>query len=208
MYPCLLFDVDGTLLDTEQAILSSLSDLLRERNIPFEPEDLAFVLGIPSARSLPRFGIQDIEEAANRWNRLMERHDYQIRVFEGIEPMLRRVKKLGLRTGIVTSKTRTEYIKDFGRFDLHPYFDVVVCADDTARHKPHPEPILTALKRLEAEPKDAMYIGDSIYDMQCAAGAGVASGLALWGAYDAGIAANYRLRHPNDILKIMEAVLP
>jgi HAD superfamily hydrolase (TIGR01549 family) len=111
----------------------------------------------------------------------------------------------GIKTGIVTSKTRAEFTDDFTPFGLNDYFSLVVCADDTEKHKPDPEPILKFLELSGVDKSKAVYIGDTKYDSACALDAGTDFALALWGAKShENIKATYMLNDPKEILKFIE----
>ena len=93
-----------------------------------------------------------------------------------------------------------EYCADFKPLGLAKYFTTVVCADDTVEHKPNAAPLLAYLAKANASPQNTIYIGDSIYDIQCATNAGIDFGLALWGNNISNpIQANYYFKTPNDI---------
>lgn len=173
MVRAIVFDVDGTLIDTEDAVLKSLQQALlevqgRSRSL----DEIRFVLGIPGARALPKLGIapEDVDRVNERWNVFMKDHFDSISIFPGIMDVLKLLKEKGVPTGIVTSKTRQELEHDFVPFGMMEYLSLVVCADDTVHHKPHPEPILKWLERSGAEPNETIYIGDTSYDLECAQG--------------------------------------
>ena len=105
-----------------------------------------------------------------------------VRVFDGIERVLCDLIARGYNLGIVTSKTRAEYETDFACFDIARHFSRVVCADDTSKHKPDSEPLLKYMERANCKETELLYIGDSVYDRQCAESAHCAFALALWGA--------------------------
>lgn len=120
--------------------------------------------------------------------------------FSGIRPLLEKLKENGARLGIVTSRNAEEYRRDFLPFGLEGYFDTVICADDTLIHKPYGEPVKEYLRRENARAEDAVFIGDTVYDMDCAADAGVDGALALWGcASPAHIRADFYLSCPEDV---------
>ncbi|MFE4710404.1 HAD family hydrolase [Paenibacillus sp. NPDC056722] len=209
MYKTIIFDVDGTLIDTEIAVLGSLQAMLkfdygRESNA----EELLFVLGIPGSTSLPQLGIHNIDEGMQRWNERMKDFYDSIKVFEGIPEVLETLKNESFVQGIVTSKTAEELRDDFIPFGLMDYLDHSVCADDTEKHKPHPDPLLEFLKRSGAEANSSLYIGDTLYDYECARDAGVDFGLALWGCkkHDH-ILAKYKFERPQDILRLAKIPL-
>ncbi|MFD0589293.1 HAD family hydrolase [Paenibacillus sp. GCM10027627] len=205
MYTTFIFDVDGTLINTEQAVLGSLQKLLKNNyNREISQHDLAFVLGIPGAVSLRQLGIEDVDYANKCWNDFMRDFEDTIHVFEGIQELLADLKWRSIQTGIVTSKTNQQVIDDFVPFGLVRDLQYTVCADDTKLHKPHPEPLLKFLEVTGARADTSIYIGDTIYDYECARDAGVDFGLALWGCKQPDvIPAKYKFEHPNDIFALL-----
>lgn len=202
MYRTFIFDVDGTLIDTEKAVLGSLQKLMKsDYGQDLDAEQLSFVLGIPGADALPRLGVTDIDHANERWNEFMVDFSSTITIFNGINNLLMALNNQGLATGIVTSKTKEELQADFVPHGLMNMLQYVVCADDTARHKPHPEPLLKFLDLSGADRATAVYIGDTIYDSECARDAGIDFALALWGCRNPeAIDAKHRLSSPSDLL--------
>ena len=94
--------------------------------------------------------------------------------------------------------------QDFEPLGLADYFSTIVCADDTDEHKPQAAPLVAYLAKAHVSPENALYIGDSIYDIQCANNAGVDSGLVLWSNNVSNpIRADYYFKTPNDISKIL-----
>lgn len=205
MYEAVIFDVDGTLIDTEKAILCSLQRTLKEElDHEYALAELTFVLGIPGADSLKHFEVQNVDSLLHKWDMHMRDFCKEIRVFTGIEPVLNELVRLGIKTGIVTSKTRQELKDDLSSLQLTKYFPYTVCADDTRKHKPQPEPLLKLMELANVRPERTIYIGDTIYDLQTALGAGVHFGLALWGAKNKVMAgAKYRFGSPNEILALL-----
>ncbi|MDK8183269.1 HAD family hydrolase [Paenibacillus sp. UMB4589-SE434] len=205
MYDTIIYDVDGTLIDTEQAVLGSLQKmLLTDYSQSYEREDLVFVLGIPGASALPQLGIKDIDKANERWNEYMKDFYASIKVFDGMLDVITKLHNRRVPQGIVTSKTKQELQDDFVPFGLMDYLSYAVCADDTSKHKPYPEPLLKFIQVSGTDPKRAIYIGDTIYDYECARDAGIDFGLALWGCKNqVGIDAAYRLEQPQDILNLL-----
>lgn len=205
MYTTFIFDIDGTLINTEQAVLGSLQRLLKNNyNRELNQQDLTFVLGIPGAVSLRQLGIDDVDNANNCWNEYMRDYQHTIHAFEGIQELLSILSEQSISTGVVTSKTNQEFQDDFVRFGLAPDLPYVVCAEDTKRHKPYPEPLLKFLEISGSVAKTSIYIGDTIYDYECARDAGVDFGLAMWGCKkpDA-IPAKFKFNHPKDILSLL-----
>ena len=205
-YRHFVFDIDGTLLDTEYAVLHSLQDVIRavqKREAPVQ--DLRFALGITGDDALRQLGFADLAAAQRLWDERMACYQSSVRVFAGIEPLLQGLAQNGKQLGIVTSKTRAEYKTDLAPFAIARFFPVSVCADDTKRHKPFGDPLRRYLQTANATAGTVLYIGDSIYDSQCAQDAGVDFALAGWGAHRADIPARYRLQTPQQLLALLRA---
>ncbi|MFD0713248.1 HAD family hydrolase [Paenibacillus sp. GCM10027626] len=204
-YEHVIFDVDGTLIDTEKAVIYSLQKMLKEDyNRELEASELYFVLGIPGAVALPQLGIKDISHANERWNFFMKDFYHTMSVFDGITDLLIALHKQRMLQGIVTSKTNVEFDEDFVQFGITKYFSHIICADDTEKHKPNPEPLLQYMKISNASPETSVYIGDTIYDYECARDAGIDFGLALWGCKQHNhIPAKYKFETPQDVLRVL-----
>ncbi len=197
----IIFDIDGTLLDTEDAVLLSLKDVVEEdKNQQADIDTLRFALGIPGPDALHQLGFDDPVYYNSRWEEKFKNYYDRIRVFDGIQPTLIKLKKQQYQLGIITSKNKKEFQTDFVPFGLADYFSTVICAEDTCMHKPFSEPMDKFLQLSKATPEGAVYVGDTPYDLQCAKGAGVRFALALWGCKTpGGIAADYFLEKPEDI---------
>ena len=166
------------------------------------------VLGIPGLDAFERLGIHSPEQIFQiypRWEQYEQEYQYTAYLYEGIVPLLDFLKKKGCGLGIITSKTMPQYTSSFLPFQISEYFQTVITADDTVRHKPDPEPMLAYMERTGVCPRQILYIGDSIYDMQCAAQAGVDSCLALWGCHcPDGISSTHRFEEPTAMMRWLE----
>lgn len=182
-YKQIVFDVDGTLIDTEYAVLHSLQDTI-EYMTDTKPkiESLIFALGITGKTALQQLGIVDIPLALSLWDKNMDKYSNHVRVFDNISNLLEQLTSWGYELGIVTSKTKNEFVHDFSIFGIDNYFKTIVCADDTSDHKPNPAPILKYIELTQCDKEELLYIGDSAYDMECAMRAGIDFALAGWGA--------------------------
>ena len=180
-YKHIIFDIDGTLIDTEYAVIHSLIETVTEitGSTP-QYENLKFVLGITGRKALEQLKIQDIEKGLKLWDINMKLYQHTIKPFPNIKECLSALMQKGYSLGIVTSKRRIEYQLDFEPLGLAKYFTTVICADDTHEHKPNAAPLLAYLAKANVNIQDSIYIGDSIYDIQCATNAGMDFGLALW----------------------------
>ncbi|MED2693760.1 HAD family hydrolase [Bacillus toyonensis] len=206
MITSLIFDVDGTILDTEKAILKSLQRILKEElNEDYTLDALDFALGIPGKGALKKLNVPNIDVIHPKWSKAVLDYYHEVSVFKSLEDIIGMLSLSTIKLGIVTSKTKQELIDEFEPFGLSSYFEYTICACDTGKHKPHPEPLLACLKRLDVPCHEAIYIGDSIYDMQCAKSAGVKFALASWRSKtkDAFKDADYILEEPKDILRLI-----
>ena len=187
-YKHIVFDIDGTLIDTEYAVINSLIKTITEitGSAP-QYESLKFALGITGRNALELLKILDIEDALKRWDKNMKLLQHTIQPFQGIKECLQSLLSRGYILGIVTSKTYQEYYSEFEPLGLADYFSTIVY-----------------LAKAHVSPENALYIGDSIYDIQCANNAGVDSGLVLWSNNVSNpIRADYYFKTPNDISKIL-----
>ncbi|MDI6600887.1 MAG: HAD family hydrolase [Thermoanaerobacteraceae bacterium] len=182
-YGALLFDVDGTIIDTTDAIVNSLRKVLVEfTGIEYSDEELYVSMGITGSMTMDIFGVTEKERAIELWDRyFLEQYD-KVSFFPGIPEMLDAIKGMGYLTGLVTSKTRYELSFERILDEIIKDFDVIVCADDAKRPKPNPDPILKALETLNIKNNVALYVGDSLYDLLSARSAGVPFGVAMWGS--------------------------
>lgn len=201
-YRNIVFDIDGTLIDTEYAVLHSLQDTVRVlsgKEIPCS--ELTFALGITGADALKKLDIKNIPHAIKLWDKNMCRYTDTVTVFDGITELLENLLRLDCEMGIVTSKTRKEFEHDFCQFGINHYFKTIVCADDTKEHKPNAAPLLKYAELSRTDYGKVLYIGDSEYDSKCAESAGIAFALAVWGSHSRLIKANYFLEKPADLLE-------
>lgn len=204
-YPYIAFDVDGTLIDALPVAVRTMQQALFEHTGTIYPEkQLARTMGLTNEGAFALLGLEYSDACVQRWARLQLAANDQITLFDGIVEVLKELKQRNCVLGIVTSRNKEEYNADKGLFDrIERYFDFVVLSEMTGKHKPDPEPLLKFMELSGASPEQTLYIGDSGFDMSCAASAGAAGALALWGAVDQDLPADYRLDTPGSILKIV-----
>jgi pyrophosphatase PpaX len=182
-YPTVLFDLDGTLVDSGAIILASFKHAARTvlaRDV--EEEQIAALVGGSNLhdqmRVLSPAHVDELVRVYREHNRPL--HD-ELQACEGVEELMETLSEQGRKLGIVTAKGRQTVDLAFGVLSLERYFDAVVTADMTDRHKPDPAPVLKALELLESEPADAAFVGDSPYDIAAGKAAGVFTVAVSWG---------------------------
>ena len=180
-----IFDLDGTVVDTVALIRASFRHASREVLGRELPDDVLLAgVGQPlmtQMRALDKAHAQELYDVYREHNHRV--HDEMIAGFAGMEAALGRLKAAQRRLAIVTSKSADTTAMAFRAVELRDYFDVVVTASDTAAHKPSPEPVLLALERLGAAPERAVYVGDAPVDIAAGKAAGVATIAVTWGVF-------------------------
>lgn len=183
-YKYILFDLDGTLIDTNQLIINSFKHTYKthlNRDVP--ESDIYKYFGEPLITTLKRYSEDNAEELFKTYIDFNEReHDRSVTLCCNIKECLEDLKELGCILAVVTSKREKMTKKGLELFDINKFFSVVVTMDATKNHKPHPEPVLKALELLGAKPEEALMIGDSVFDIKCAHNAGIKAVLVSWGA--------------------------
>lgn len=212
-YRTVLFDLDGTLIDSIRLILDSYHHTLATHGLPprTDEEWLAGV-GTPLTVQLREWAhdperLELLIATYREYN--IRHHDAMVTAYPGVVDMVRAVRAAGLRTGVVTSKNRVGALRGLRRIGLEAEIEVIVGADEVSHPKPHPEPIRIALERLAESPDAAIYIGDSIHDMEAGRAAGVATGAVLWGPFGRpdleSANPTHWLDRPSDVFRVLEA---
>ena len=182
-----LFDLDGTLLDSIELILASYRHTLMAHRGAVPPEEVWIEgLGTPLRVQSRKFTnapaeIDAMVETYRGHN--LANHDAMVSAFPGIREVITRLRDRGYKLGIVTSKNRSSTLRGLARAGLDGQFDVLVTADDVDKPKPDPEPVHRALEQLGAEPGEAVFVGDSPHDISAGRAAGVATAAVLWGPF-------------------------
>ena len=182
-FPVVLFDLDGTVIDTGSIILASMRHATREvLGRDFADEELMATVGGPGLEAQMRaLDPERVDELVRVYRAHNEPLHDEIALFVGMDEVLLRLRDEGRRLGIVTAKRRATVDLAFARVPVAHLFDVVVGGDETERHKPDPEPLLLALERLGAQPDDAAYVGDSPFDIRAARSGGLHAIAVTWG---------------------------
>jgi pyrophosphatase PpaX len=182
-YPVVLFDLDGTVVDTGAIILASMrhaAETVLGRN--YSDDELLSAVGGPGLEAqMQALDPQRVDELVRVYRAHNEPLHETIAVCEGMDAVLDELVDRGHRLGVVTAKRRATVDLAFARVPVEHLFETVVGGDETAENKPHPAPLLLALERLGAAPDVAAYVGDSPFDMQAAKAAGLYAIGVSWG---------------------------
>lgn len=208
----LLFDLDGTLIDSIDLILRSYRHTLKvHRGI--EPPDDVWMQGLGTPLWVQfRTWTDDENEikamVATYRDYNLAHHDSAVRPYDGVVDALRAVHARGYTLGLVTSKLRSGALRGLNLIGVTDLFSAIVGSDDVTHPKPHPEPVLKALAMLGAKPEATIFIGDARHDMECGRAAGVRTAAALWGPFDrsdlADLDPDYWLDRPGDLLQLTD----
>jgi len=211
-----LFDLDGTLLDSAALILASCHHTMEAHGLPaLSDEEWLRHMGTPLTSHFAAWkddrGTVDAMIATYRAFNLAH-HDRMVRAFPGAVAMVEELRAAGLAVGLVTSKMSHGALRGLRFIGLEGAMDVMVCADLVANHKPHPEPVETAVRLLGADPAATVYVGDSIHDLRSGRAAGVLTAAALWGPFARGQLEpgepDFWLEDPADVLELARVGRP
>ncbi len=186
-YRAVVFDLDGTVVDSVELIIISFQHAIREvlgREISRE-ESITWV-GRPLREQMVLFSPEHADELVAVYREFNHReHDRMLKLYDGILDLLEALQNSGVRLGLVTSKSRYTTQMAFDLTGIESFFDATVCADESSGNKPSPEPILACLEMLGVSADNAAYVGDSPSDIQAALAALVYAVAVTWGVFDA-----------------------
>ncbi len=182
----LLFDLDGTLIDSIGLLLECMQHAFADRDpVPSTAEWVAGI-GTPLRTQLAPWcaGEAEVEQLVTRYREYQDLHLERLTSpYPGAVEMLAWARAEGHATAIVTSKGRGMTARSLGHVGLAEAFDTVVTYEETTRHKPLPDPVVLALDRLGLSASQALFVGDSPHDMFAGRAAGVATAAAQWGPF-------------------------
>ncbi|MDB4895537.1 MAG: phosphoglycolate phosphatase [Firmicutes bacterium] len=182
-FSVVLFDLDGTLIDTNHLIVSSFQHTFREKlGREVDAEEIHQYFGEPLITTMERYSQERAGELTDFYRTFnVANHDFLIRQFDGVLEALTALKAADIKLGIVTSKFHEMARRGLRVSRLEEFFDTVVGMDETEQHKPDAEPALLALRRLGVAPgHDVLMVGDSRFDILCGKNAGLKTAAVAW----------------------------
>ena len=182
-FPVVLFDLDGTVIDSGTIILASMRHAAQEVLGEEPPDELlmAAVGGPGLEAQMQALAPDRVDELVRVYRAHNEPLHDELVCCDGIEDVLVRLKDDGHRLGLVTAKRRKTVELAFNVLPLEHLFETVVGGDETERHKPDPDPLLLAAQRLNADVDQCAYVGDSWFDIRAAKAAGMHAVAVTWG---------------------------
>ncbi len=206
-----LFDLDGTLLNSIDFILDSFRYAFEANGL--EPKSDRYWLdsiGQPIRTQMQPWDYdpelrESLLTSYREYNN--KHHDTRITAYDGVAGLLGQIAKLGANIGLVTSKSRAGAERGLHVTGLTNFITELIAADDVTNGKPHPEPVHTALKRFDGDPSRCIFVGDSVHDMISGRAAGVKTGAALWGPFTRELleptSPDYWCETPGDIMGVL-----
>jgi pyrophosphatase PpaX len=182
-FETVLFDLDGTVVDSGGIILASMRHATREvLGRDYADEELLQAVGGPGLEAqMSALAPDHVELLVDVYRAHNEPLHDELEACPGMEDALVRLHEEGRRLGVVTAKRRSTVELAFARVPLGHLFEAIVGGDETERHKPDPEPLLLGAERLGADPADTAYVGDSPFDIRAAKAAGMFAVAVTWG---------------------------
>jgi pyrophosphatase PpaX len=182
-FPVVLFDLDGTVVDSGAIILASMRHATQQvLGIEAEDSELMQAVGGPGLEAqMAAFAPDRVDELVRVYRAHNEPLHDELEACEGMEDVIVRLHEGGVRLGVVTAKRRSTVDLAFARLRVGHLFETVVGGDETEKHKPDPEPLLLAAHRLGVSPQDCAYVGDSPFDIRAAKAAPMYSVAVTWG---------------------------
>lgn len=198
MITTVLFDFDGTLANTNQLIINSFKHIYSVFcDGDCDEEYIMSTFGEPLLTTMQRdFGQYNIEDVLACYREYqVDRFNKEVTLYDKVPETLEYLNKRNIKLGIVTSRLKKSTVEAIKNFEIDNYFDVVITADDTEKHKPHKEPLMMALNILNSRPEETYYVGDSKFDMECAKNAGATPVLAGWQVNSKELAEKYNIKY-------------
>ncbi|MEN1967290.1 pyrophosphatase PpaX [Lentibacillus sp. N15] len=178
----ILFDLDGTLIDTNELIIASFEHTFGHHGHAITREQAIEFIGPPLIESfasvVPEQQVPAMIETYREHNLL--HHDSYVTAFPYVVETLEELKKRGLKLGIVTTKMRPTVDKGITLTSIESFFDTIITLDDVTHAKPHPEPVVQAMKRLDAQADSTIMVGDNSHDIEAGHHAGVLTAAVAW----------------------------
>lgn len=206
----ILFDFDGTLIDTNQLIIKTINESIENiLDKKVDNSDLIAVLGKHLDDQMKYFSQEKYKELVLYYKQYYRKHENTMtHLYSEMDILLKELKDIGCKIGIVSSKGKRGIVNGLQLFNLTKYIDYIISADDVKNPKPHPEGIYMAQKYFNCSRDSMILIGDSPYDILCGINAGIKTALVSWTIFPEekfkNVPPHYKLNEPFDLIKIIQ----
>ena len=204
-YKAIIYDIDGTVLNTLNMNMYPLIKIIKEETgEDWTFEDVLKFAPYPGMKVMEELQVKDKEKTYARWVQYVNEYEEGATLYDGFEDVFKAFDGKIIQA-VVSAKTTKQYQIDFVDKGLDQYMQVAILADDTDKHKPDPEPLFECLKRINVKPSEAIYIGDALSDYLASQNAHVDFGYAKWGSVSSkGIdEPTYIFETPLELLKLL-----
>lgn len=210
MIKALLFDFDGTLLDTNDLIIQTFMHVLEEK-FPgkYKPEDCLNFIGPSLRETFTKITPNEVDEMIQKyrdWN--LENHDRLCKEYDGVVETLVELKEMGILIVIVSTKARNGIERGMKLLGIEHLVDFFIGIDDVSNVKPDPEPVLLAIEKLGVEKDEVIMIGDNYHDIEAGHNAGIKSAAVAWSIkgenYLQQFNPDYMLKSMKDLISIVK----
>lgn len=182
MYKNIIFDFDGTLIDTNDLIIYSIDQVaLKFITRRLSKDEFNSILGFFIEDQMKMISREHYKEMTEFYREVYNKNcDKMTKKFPGIEEMLQKLKEMGCKISIVSAKSRDGILHGLSFLGINNYVDAIISATDVKKNKPDPEPLFAGVKALGGTIENSLFIGDSPVDIQCGKNAGVKTALVGW----------------------------
>lgn len=205
-----LFDLDGTILDSNELIQQSFAYTFKQFDYSFTEEELIAFNGPPLREGFAKVNPNLVDEMIQTYRDFnIDKHEEYIKLFPHVLETLEVLKDHDINMGIVTSKMRSSVNIGMEMTGLDRYFNTIVTIDDIVHSKPHPESVIKAMHALNAQTDSTLMVGDNYHDIVAGQNAGVKTAGVAWTSkgekYLSSYKPTYMLQDMKDLLKIVGA---
>ena len=203
-----LFDLDGTLIDTNELIIASFDYTFKQFDLSFTREELIEFNGPSLSETFFAINPERVEEMIQTYREFnISNHDDYVKIFPNVIETVEQLRNAGIQMGIVTTKGRKVVEMGLSLTKLTPYFETVITLDDVVHPKPHPEPVMKAMQQLSGEVSSTLMVGDNYHDIEAGHNAGIETAGVAWSYKGEDFLATYNptymLKDMKDLLKIV-----
>ncbi|OZU88768.1 pyrophosphatase PpaX [Virgibacillus indicus] len=176
-----LFDLDGTLIDTNELIIASFEHTFKHYNFAFTTKEIMGFNGPPLTETFQKIDPARAEVMIKTYrDHNLSNHEQYVKVFPNVLETIEELKNNNIQVGIVTTKMKDTVQLGLSITGLDKFFDTVITLDDVVHPKPHPEPVIKAMKELDSQANTTLMVGDNYHDIEAGKNAGVKTAGVAW----------------------------